>query len=133
MIPLTFSNAIKLKMKNQKDRKIKIPQSDRGSEYFPNNFSMFCEEHSIIHQSLAPYTLQQNGLVERKNRTLVNIVNVMILSAELPFNSWGEALLTACYVHNKVSSKKIKVSSYELWNRKKPNVDYIKVGVFSLL
>ena len=123
MIPLTFSNAIKLKMKNQKDRKIKIPQSDRGSEYFPNNFSMFCEEHSIIHQSLAPYTLQQNGLVERKNRTLVNIVNVMILSAELPFNSWGEAL----------SSKKIKVSSYELWNRKKPNVDYIKVGVFSLL
>ena len=94
---------------------------------------MFCEEHSIIHQSLAPYTLQQNGLVERKNRTLVNIVNVMILSAELPFNSWGEALLTACYVHNKVSSKKIKVSSYELWNKKKPNVDYIKVGVFSLL
>ena len=51
----------------------------------------------------------------------------MILSAELPFNSWGEALLTACYVHNKVSSKKIKVSPYELWNARKLNLDYIKV------
>ena len=55
------------------------------------------------------------------------MVNVMILSAELPFNLWGEALLTACHVHNRVPSKKIKVSPYELWNGRKPNLDYIKV------
>ena len=42
----------KTEVENQNDRKIKILQSDRGSEYFPNDFSMFCEEHSIIHQSL---------------------------------------------------------------------------------
>ena len=51
----------------------------------------------------------------------------MILSAELPFSLWGEALLTICHVHNRVPSKKIKVSPYELWNSKKPNLDYIKV------
>ena len=55
------------------------------------------------------------------------MVNVMILSAELPFNLWGEALLTACHVHNRIPSKKIKVSQYELWNGGKPNLDYIKV------
>ena len=95
--------------------------------FFSNDFSTFCEEHGIIHQNSVPYTPQQNGLAERKNRTLVDIVNVMILSAKLPFNLWGEALLIACHVHNRVPSKKIKVSPYELWNRRKPNLDYIKV------
>ena len=61
-----------------------------------------------------------------KNRTIVNMVNAMTLSAELPFNLWGEALLT-CHVHNRVPFKKIKVSPYELWNGRKPNLDYIKV------
>ena len=55
------------------------------------------------------------------------MVNAMILSAELPFSLWGEALLTACHVHNRVHSKKIKVSPYELWNGKKPNLNYIKM------
>ena len=48
----------KTKVENQKNRKIKILRSDRGSEYFPNDFSTFCEEHGIIHQSSAPYTPQ---------------------------------------------------------------------------
>ena len=104
----------KIEIEIQKDRKIKILRSDRGGEYFPNDFSTFCEEHGIIHLSSAPYTPQQNGLTERKNKTLVDMVNAMILSVELPFNLWGKALLTACHVHNRVPSKKIKVSPYEL-------------------
>ena len=117
----------KTEVENQNGRKIKILRSDRGGEYFPNNFSTFCEEHGIIHQSSAPYTPLQNGLDKRKNRTLVDMVNVMILSVELPFNLWGEALLTACHVHNRVPSKKIRVSPYGLQNGWKPNLDYIKV------
>ena len=54
--------------------------------FFFNDFSTFCEEHGIIHQNLVLYTPQQNGLAERKNTTLVDIVNVMILSADVPFN-----------------------------------------------
>ena len=117
----------KTEVENQKDRKIKILRSDRGGEYFPNDFSTFCEEHGIIHQSSTLYTPQQNGLAERKNRTLGDMVNAMILSVELSFNFWGKALLTACYVHNRVPSKNIKVSPYELWNGRKPNLDYIKM------
>ena len=70
---------------------------------------------------------QQNGLTKRKNRTLVDILNAMIVSAKLPFNLWVEVLLTACHVHNRVLSKKIQSSPYELWNRRKPNLNYLKV------
>jgi hypothetical protein len=64
----------------------------------------------------ALYTPQNNGLVERKNRTLVDMVNAMLLNAKLPNNLWGEALLAACHIHNRVISKKLNVSSYEAWN-----------------
>lgn len=81
----------------------------------------------MIHQTSAPYTPQQNGLAERKNRTLVDMVNAMLLSAKLPFNLWGEALLTACHIHNRIPSRKTKVSPYELWKGRKPNLNYLRV------
>ena len=117
----------KTEVENQKDRKIKILRSDRGDEYFSNDFSTFCEEHGIIYQSSTPYTPKKNGLAERKNRTFVEMINNMILSVELPFNLWGEVLLTTCRVHNIVPSKKIKVSLYKFWNGRKPSIDFIKV------
>ena len=117
----------KSKVENQKERKIKIIRSDRGGEYFSTEFDKFCEDHGIIHQKSAPFTPQQNGLAERKNRTLVDMVNAMILNAGLPFNLWGEALLTACYIHNRVPSKRTHISPYEIWNGRKPNLNYFKV------
>jgi transposase InsO family protein len=106
----------KYEVENKKEKKIKILRTDRGGEYFPHEFSTFSKEHGIMHQKSAPYTPQQNGLAERKNRTLVDMVNCMILSAKLHFNLWVEALLTACHVHNRVSSIKMQVSPDELWN-----------------
>ena len=55
------------------------------------------------------------------------MINTMIISARLPFILWGEALLTACHVHKRVLSKKIQSSSYELWNGRKPNLNYLTV------
>ena len=55
------------------------------------------------------------------------MVNAMILNAGLPFNLWGEALLTACYIHNRVPSKRTHISPYEIWNGRKPNLNYFKV------
>jgi hypothetical protein len=114
-------------VENQKERQIKVLRSDRGGEYFSKEFSTFCEENGIIHQMTAPYTPQHNGLAERKNRTLVDMVNAMLLNAKLPNNLWGEALLTACHIHNRVLSKKSNVSPYEAWNGRKPNLNYFKV------
>ena len=102
-------------------------RSDRGGEYFMHDFNIFCEEHGIIHQCSAPYTPQQNGLAERKNRTLGEMVNCMLNKSKLPFNLWGEALLTACYIHNRIVSKKTKMSPYEIIKERKPDLSYLKV------
>ena len=73
-------------VENQLNKKIKILRSDRGGEYFPSEFSKFCEESGIVHQTSAPYTPQQNGLAKRKNRTLEDMVNSMLVSSGLPNN-----------------------------------------------
>ena len=76
----------KAEVKNEKDKKIKMVQSDRGGEYFSNEFDALCEKHGIIHQRSNPFTPQENGLAERKNRIFTNMINFMLLNAKLPNN-----------------------------------------------
>lgn len=109
MKPLSFLNDIRLKLKIKRKRKLKS-FIVRGGEYFSDEFSLFCEEHGIIHKKPTSYTPQQNGLAERMNRTLTNMINSMIISANIPIYLWGEALLTACYIQNRITSKKTLVS-----------------------
>jgi transposase InsO family protein len=68
----------KVEVENQLERKIKHVRIDRGGEYFLNLFTLFCEDHGIIHESTPPYSPQSKGLAERKNRTLTDLVNVML-------------------------------------------------------
>ncbi|URE42102.1 Retrotransposon protein [Musa troglodytarum] len=107
--------AYKAEVENQLGKKIKVLRSDRGGEYFSSEFNMFCEQHGIIHECSAPRTPEQNGLAERKNRTYLEMINAMLLYAKLSYNLWGEALLAACHISNRISSKKNKISPYELW------------------
>ena len=86
-------------MENQLDRKIKVIRSDRGGEY-KAPFGDFCSQNGIIHQTIAPYSPQQNGVTERKNRTLKEMMNALLLSSGLPQNMWGEEILSANYILN---------------------------------
>ncbi|GJW92555.1 retrovirus-related pol polyprotein from transposon TNT 1-94 [Tanacetum coccineum] len=102
-------------------------RSDRGGEYFSTEFSSYCESQGLIHQRTAPYTPQHNGVAERKNRVLQNMINAILVSENLLKNLWGEALLTACHVSNRIIAKKLKVSPYEIWKGRKPNISYFRV------
>ena len=104
----------KNEVENQLDRKIKVIRSDRGGEY-EAPFGDFCSQHGIIHQTTAPYSPQQNGVVELKNRTLKEMMNALLLSSGLPQNLWGEAILSANYILNRIPQKKSNPSPYELW------------------
>ena len=117
----------KAEVANQLGKKIKILRSDRGGEYFPKDFNVFCEENGIIHECSAPRTPEQNGLTERKNRTYLEMINGMLLHAKLPFNLWGEAVFVACHILNRIPMKKNQISPYELWKGRKPNIKYFKV------
>ena len=89
----------KNEVENQLDRKIKVIRSDRGGEY-EAPFGDFCSQHGIIHQTTAPYSPRQNGVAERKNITLKEMMNALLLSFGLPQNFWGEAILSAVTPQN---------------------------------
>nr|ASR75387.1 retrotransposon protein [Oryza barthii] len=81
---LDYFKIYKAEVENQLDRKIKRLRSDRGGEFFSNEFDLFCEEHGIIHERTPPYSPESNGIAERKNRTLTDLVNAMLDTAGLP-------------------------------------------------
>nr|KAJ0207161.1 hypothetical protein LSAT_V11C500238120 [Lactuca sativa] len=95
-----------------KNELIKVLRNDRGGEYYDPNYF---ESIGIIHQTTAPYTPQQNGVAERKNRTLKEM---------------GEAMLTACYILNRTPNKRSKNTPYELWCKKVPKLSYLKFWGF---
>jgi transposase InsO family protein len=74
----------------------------------------FLEEEGIVAQYTMPGTPQQNGVAERRNRTLMDMVRSMISNSQLPLFLWSEALKTTVYVLNRVSSKAIPKTPFEL-------------------
>ena len=100
---LDYFKIYKVEVENQLDRKIKRLRSDRGGEFFSNEFDLFCEEHGIIHERTPPYSPESNGIAERKNRTLTYLLNAMLDTAGLPKAWWWEVLLTSNHVFNRVA------------------------------
>nr|ABA98024.2 retrotransposon protein, putative, Ty1-copia subclass [Oryza sativa Japonica Group] len=123
---LDYFKIYKAEVENQLDRKIKRLRSDRGGEFFSNEFDLFCEEHDIIHERTPPYSLESNGIAERKNHTLTDLVNAMLDTAELPKAWWGEALLTSSHVLNRVPNRNKDKTPYEIWIGRKPSLSYLR-------
>ncbi|KAJ9560826.1 hypothetical protein OSB04_005986 [Centaurea solstitialis] len=101
-------------VENQLDKRIKILRFDRGGEYVSKDLAEFCSTHGIIHQTMAPYTPQQNGLAERKNTILKNMINLMLITSGEPPSLWGEACLAANSILNRIPHKKSDKSQCEL-------------------
>lgn len=124
---LSMFKTYKSEVENQLNKKIKILRSDRGGEYESKAFAEFCSINGIVHQTTAPYTPQQNGVAERKNRTFQNMINSMLNSSGLPLSLWGEALLTANTILNRIPHKGKDKSPYELWKGRIPTYKILKV------
>nr|GFA53961.1 zinc finger, CCHC-type [Tanacetum cinerariifolium] len=76
---------------------------------------------------MAPYTPQQNGVAERKNKTLKEMVNSMLSYSGLSEGFWGEDMLTACYILNRTPNKNSKQTPYEIWTKNVPNLTYLRI------
>ena len=108
--------------------RIKKIRSDNGTEFKNSQIEGFLEEEGIKHEFSSPYTPQQNGVVERKNRTLLDMARTMLDEYKTPDRFWAEAVNTACYAINQLYLHRIlKKTSYELLTGKKPNISYFRV------
>jgi transposase InsO family protein len=98
-----------------------------GKEYTSGILNDFCKENGIIHHYTMPYTPQQNGVAEQRNRTLMDMVRSMMAYSDLPLSFWGEAFHTVVYLLNHSPSKTVTVTPYELWTGRKPSVHHLAV------
>ena len=113
---------------NEIGLRIKKIRSDNGTEFKNSQIEGFLEEQGIKNEFSSPYTPQQNGVVERKNRTLLVKARTMLDEYKTPDRFWAEAINTACYSINRLYLHQIlKKTSYELLTGKKPNISYFRV------
>lgn len=106
---------------------IKTLRSDRGGEYLFGEFRDYLSESGITSQLSAPGTPQQNGVAERRNRTLIEMVRSMMSYSDLPNSFWGYALETATYILNLVPSKSVPNTPTELWSGRKPSLKHVRI------
>jgi transposase InsO family protein len=113
---------------NEFGLRIKKIRSDNGTKFNNSEIEDFLKEEGIKYEFSSPYTPQQNGVVERKNRTLLDMARTMLDEYKTPDHFWAEAINIAYYSINRLYLHRIlKKTSYELLTGKKPNVLYFRV------
>ncbi|RVW85170.1 Retrovirus-related Pol polyprotein from transposon TNT 1-94 [Vitis vinifera] len=100
-----------LMVQNQFNSKIQVLKSDNAKEYFTSSLSTYLQNHDIIHISSCVDTPQQNGVAERKNRHLLEVARCLMFSSNVPNYFWGEAILTATYLINRMPSRVLTFQS----------------------
>ncbi|KAK8523055.1 hypothetical protein V6N12_073766 [Hibiscus sabdariffa] len=117
----------KNKVQNQHGKSIKALRSDRGGEYLSQDFDELLKECGIVSQLTPPGTRHWNGVSERRNRTLLDMVRSMMSHTDLPTSFWGYAHETAAFTLNRVPSKLVQKTPHEKWTGKRPNISFMKI------
>ncbi|GKF63223.1 retrotransposon protein, putative, ty1-copia subclass, partial [Tanacetum coccineum] len=127
---LTWTNTHRLfqkEVENQLGKTIKSLHSNRGGEYMSQEFLDHLKDHGIIAYRTPPYTPQHNSVSERRNKTLLDMVQSMMSQTTLPKSFWDYALKTAARILNMVPTKKVEKTPYEVWHGQTPKLSYLKV------
>jgi transposase InsO family protein len=115
-------------IENLSERNINILRSDNGGEYTSKEFVNFCKDVGIKRELTTPYNPQQNGVVERKNITIMEAVKTMIHDQDLPMCLWEEAAMAVVYVQNQLSHSAFGLKTLEeMFTGKKPEVIHLKI------
>jgi transposase InsO family protein len=122
-----FKSFVK-RVQNEFETTIKKIRSDNGSEFKNTRIEDLCDDYGIGHQFSPTYTPQSNGVVERKNRTLIDMARSMLSEYNVSHSFWSEAINMACYCSNRLYCHgKLGKTPYELLNGRKPNIAYFRV------
>nr|GEX08259.1 putative ribonuclease H-like domain-containing protein [Tanacetum cinerariifolium] len=114
-------------LENQLSLKVKVIRSDNETEFKNSDLNQFCELKEIKREFSVPRTPQQNGISERKNKTLIEAARTMLVDLLLPIPFWDEAVNTACYVQNRVLvTKPHNKTPYELLHGRTPSIGFMR-------
>ncbi|KAG6535240.1 hypothetical protein ZIOFF_000205 [Zingiber officinale] len=113
---------------NTTEYKIKTLRTDRGGEFLSTEFTRFCENEGIERHLTAPYTPQQNDVVERRNRTVMAMARSLLKGTHMPARFWGEAVRHAVYLLNRLPTKALgDRTPFEAWMGRKPYLAHLRV------
>ncbi|GJT43882.1 retrovirus-related pol polyprotein from transposon TNT 1-94 [Tanacetum coccineum] len=125
--PETIMSFIK-RVENQNDIKVKQLRTDNGTEFRNSILVNFCDEKGISQNFSSPYTPKQNGVAERKNRTLIEAARTMLSGSVFSKQYWTEAVATACYTQNRSTIVKRHLKTpYEIFRKRIPNINFLYV------
>ncbi|GJX84293.1 retrovirus-related pol polyprotein from transposon TNT 1-94 [Tanacetum coccineum] len=103
-------------------------RTDRGTKFLNKTLHAYFKEKGIEHQTFTPRTPEQNGIVERRNRTLVKAAQLLLLASKLPLFFWAEAIATTCYTQNRsLIIPKHKKTPYMIINGRKPSLKHLHI------
>jgi transposase InsO family protein len=94
--------SLALRLNNEHPNYLKVIRSDNETEFRNVSFDQFCLEYGVDQQFSAPRVPQQNGVVERKNLTLIEMARMMLSEHRTPKRFWADAISTACYISNRI-------------------------------
>ena len=110
------------------EKRVKTLRTDNGGEFCSNQFKSYCENAGIKRHYTAPYSPQQNGVVERRNRTMVAMARSLLKEMQLPSFFWGEAIRHAIYLLNRLPTRALSEQTpHEVWTGVKPSLGHIRV------
>ena len=133
---LNAFKVFKAEVEKQCNKQIKIVRTNRGGEYYgrytedgqaPGPFVKFLQDHGIVAQYTMPGSSDYNGVVEGRNKTLLDMVRSMLSSSKLPKILWSETFKMVVYILNRVPTKAVLKTPFELFKGWKPSLRHIRI------
>jgi hypothetical protein len=105
-----------------------VLRTNNGGELTATEFVSYCVDEGVQHHYSAPYSPQQNSVIERRNQTVVGMARALLKQRGMSAVFWGEAMVTAIYILNRSSTEALNGrTSYEAWHGRKSVVSHLRV------
>ena len=116
----------KARVEAESGKKLRMVLTDRGGEFTSVEFAAYYTDQGVVRHHTAPYAPQQNGVVERRNQTVVGMTQSMMKAKSMPAKFWGEAMTTAVFILNRAPTKALKGKTpSEAWYGRKLSVSFL--------
>ena len=118
---------VKAEAEKETGRELKVLRTDNGGEFTVGELAQYFAAEGVKRHYSAPHSPQQNGVVERRNQTVVATARALLKQRSMPAKFWGEAVMTAVHLLNRAPTRSLQGKTpYEAWHGRAPAVSYLR-------